>query len=299
MQKRTFSTLVFLILGMGIVMAQLPQSNIYMFNMKQVSDSTFQFTQPKYLTHFNANGYNNQPVFFNAKDLYITVQEPNSNQSDIYLLDLDQGTKVKVTDTKASEFSPQRMPSYFNFSTIRQEVNGSDTILRLWQFPIDRLTNGKPVFKYITNIGYYRWLNGSKVAAFIVDQPNYLAFVSTQTDEIEQIANNPGRCFMKMPNGHLAYVQKNTFSDSWTIMEKNLYRPEKAATPIIHTLAGSEDFALLPDGTFIMGKGSKLYKFNRYSDEDWIEIADLSFYEINNISRIAVSVDYKIAVVGD
>ena len=224
---------------------------------------------------------------------------PNESQTELYLLDLLKQTKVKVTETHEGEFSAKRMPDYYNFSAIRQELNGRDTLLRLWQFPIDRLDNGHPVFKYITNIGYYNWLSGTQVALFITENPSYLAVANTQTDDLYPIATNTGRCFTKLPNGNLLYVQKDEFDDNWYLMEKNLYRKSMQPKSIIRTPKGSEDFALLPDGTFIMGRGSKLFKYNRFIDEDWIEIADLAYYDIRNISRLAISPDYKIAVVAD
>src|SRR5690606_9853788 len=102
---------------------------------------------PQFLTNFNANGYNNHPVFFSDNELYISAQSPLDAQPDLYLLDIDRKTKTRVTSTPSGEFSPARMPDFYNFSAIRQEIAGRDTVLRLWQFPIDRLTNGKPVFK--------------------------------------------------------------------------------------------------------------------------------------------------------
>lgn len=279
------------------VYAQPQRSNIYLFSL-QVSDTSMKVSKPRFLTHFNDNGYNNQPAFFSNNELYISAQTAYDNQTDLYMLDLEKKTKGKVTSTAESEFSPQRMPDFYNFSAIRQEINGRDTLLRLWQFPIDRLTNGKPVFKYLQGIGYYHWLNGYQVAVFMVDRTNYLGIADTRTDKVEPIATNPGRCFVKLPNGNLAYVQKSDFMN-WRIMEKNLYRSNMEAVAVIQTRPGSEDFAVLPDGTFLMGQGSKLYKFNKFKDKDWVEIADLRFYNINNITRLAVSNDYKLALVTD
>ena len=276
----------------------LPQSNIYLFDVKRVTDTSYTFTQPRYLTFFNPNGYNNQPTFISNNELYISSQSPIDKQPDLYALDLDKRTKTRVTNTPDGEFSPARTPSYYEFSAVRQEVHGRDTILRLWQFPVDRLTNGKPVFKYLTGIGYYSWLSAYQVAVFIVDNPSYLALADTRTDQVTPIANNPGRCFQKLPNGNLAFVQKNP-GNNWVLMEKNLYRPDAAPTRIIETLPGAEDFIVLSDGTFLMGKGSKVFKFNRFTDQFWIEVADLRYYQIRNITRMALSQDMKIAVVAE
>jgi hypothetical protein len=296
---RIFTTILFAGILCFQAEAQLPKSNIYLFDVKQVSDSTYNFTNAKWLTQFNERGYNNQPSFFSPTQLYISVQTPNEDQSDLYMLDLNKKTKVKITETPEGEFSAKRMLDYYSFSAIRQEYTGRDTLTRLWQFPIDRLSNGHPVFKYLTNIGYYHWLSGTEVAVFVVENPNYLAIANTRTDDIVSVATNIGRCFTKLPNGNLVYVQKGEYTDEWFLMEKNLYRSNQEPKSIIHTLRGSEDFALLPDGTFVMGRGSKLFKFNQFIDKDWVEIADLRYYDIRNISRLAISPDYKIAIVAD
>ncbi|MEL7221855.1 MAG: hypothetical protein AAGJ93_11080 [Bacteroidota bacterium] len=292
--------LFFLSLFVGsALMAQLPTSNIYLFNMKQMSDSVFEFSQPRYLTAFNSNGYNNQPSFFSNDELYISAQLPSMQQPELYLLDLRQRTKLRVTETVEGEFSPARMPDFYSFSAIRQEYINRDTVIRLWQFPLDRLTNGKPVFKYLQGIGYYSWLNSKEVAVYVVGNPSYLALANVDTDELLNLATNVGRCIKKLPNGNLTFVQQNTAGVN-QIMELSLYRRSRLEPqPIISALSGSEDFEVLPDGTFIMGKGSKLYKYNRFRDEDWVEIADLRFYNITNISRLAISPDMKIAIVAD
>ena len=277
--------------------AQLPQSNIYLFDL-EVTDTSIDLSKPRFLTYFNEKGYNNQPHFFSEEEIYFTARMPYTTQTDLYKLDLENKTKTMVTSTTSGEYSAQRMPDYYSFSAVRQEVVGGDTLQRLWQFPIDRMSNGKPVFKYLNNIGYYHWLNSYEVVVFLVDNPtNYLAIADTRSDQVTNIASNPGRCFQRMSNGHLAFIQKSTFGD-WLLMEKD-YSRRRPAQKIIESLPGSEDFAILPDGTFLMGSGSKLYKYNRFTDEEWVEIADLSFYDISSITRLAISDDLKLAIVTD
>lgn len=278
--------------------AQLPKSNIYLFDIKQDDGGKMSFTNPRYLTHFNADGYNNTPSFFTNNELYISVKFPTAAQSDIYKLDLENETKQQVTATAESEFAPVRMPEYYTFSAVRVERNGRDSSLRLWQFPVDQLTNGKLVFKYIEGIKEYMWLNSREIIIYKEEDPTTLSIVNTNNDEIETIATGVGSCFARMPNGNLAYVQKSRYED-WKIMEKNLYRRREAARTIIETLPNAEYFTVLPDGTFLMGKGSKLYRYNKFTDDNWKEVADLRFYEIRNISKLVVSPDFKIAVVAD
>ncbi len=321
MVKKNSLLLVMLCVA-SFVHAQVEPSNIYLFDMTRTSDTTYAFNNPRWLTHFNETGYNNQPAFFDMEKLYITVQEPGDNQTDLYLLDLRTQTKVKVTETAEGEYSPALMPTRYQFSAVRQEISGRDTLLRLWQFPIDRLSNGKPVFKYINGIGYYHWINSTQVAVYMVDNPSYLALADTRTDELQTIASNTGRCFKRMRNGNLAFVQKSDFNN-WYIMEKKLSSYSRgrsssrfrsrtntapsSSTPIadlpvtqvIETLPGSEDFEVLPDGSFLMALGSKLFKYNPRRDDDWREIGDFRYFGIRNITRMALSRDSKLAIVAN
>jgi len=297
-----FKRLLFFIFGMACLAqtasAQLSKANVYVFDLKRVADTAWTVSKPRYLTYFNELGYNNQPSFFSNNELYITAKMPNSNQTDIYLLDLDKKTKLRVTDTPENEFSPMRMPDYYNFSVLRQQVNGRDTLQYLWQYPLDRSHSGKAVFKYTEKIGYYTWLNGSQAAVYVLDNPdNFLGIADIRTDKVTPVATNIGRCLMQMTNRNLAFVQKSDLGDTWMLMEKNPYQLSKPAVPIVNMLAGCEDFGIMPDGTFLIGRGSKLYKFDRRKDQDWVEIADLYLYNIFSITRITVSNDYKVAIV--
>ncbi|TXB61548.1 hypothetical protein [Phaeodactylibacter luteus] len=275
-----------------------PKSNIYLFKVEQEGDGSLSFAQPRYLTAFNPEGYNNNPSFFSNTELYISVREPGSTQADLYKLDLEHHTRLQVTATPESEIAPERMPEYYTFSAVRAERNGQEEALKLWQFPVDQLTNGKPVFKYLTGISDYLWLSSQEIAIYKEDNPSALSIVNTNDDKMETLATNVGPCLQRLPNGNLVYVQKSRYDD-WKIMEKNLFRRKEPARTIIETLPNADHFAVLPDGSLLMAKGSKIYRFNKFTDDNWKEVADLRFYEIRNISRLVVSTDFQIAVVAD
>jgi hypothetical protein len=277
--------------------AQIQPSNIYLFDMKQVSDTSIEFSNPRWATFFNRNGYNN-PSFVEDDILYISAQLPYQAQPDIIALRLRDTARMKVTATNAGEYSPTRMPDFYNFSAVRMEFSQGDTLLRLWQFPIQRRSpadNGKPVFKYINNIGYYHWLNTEQVVVFLVQEEPVLGIANTRTDDVQPLATNVGRTFRTLPSGKLVFVQKNNFGP-WELMEMDP-RPGSKPQKIINTLTGSEDFAILNDGTFLMGNGSKLYKYRRPFDEGWVEVGDFSYYDIRNITRLAVSRNGTLALV--
>ncbi|MCB9287267.1 MAG: hypothetical protein H6560_08095 [Lewinellaceae bacterium] len=279
-------------------MAQLPRTNIYLFDLTQGDDGGLAFTRPRFLTEFNRNGYNGDPSFFSNTELYISVKRPGETQTDLFRLDLERNAKQRVTETPESEFAPERMPEYYTFSAIRVEQQGRDSVYRLWEFPINQLVDGKPIFKYLNGIKAYFWLNSQEIVVYKEEDPSTLSIVNTSNDKISTIATNVGHVFTRLPNGNLAYVQKSRYDD-WKIMEKNLYRRNEPARTLIETLPGAEHFSVLPDGTMLMGKGSKLYKYNKFIDDTWTEAVDLRFYEIRNIYDLVVSPDFKLAIVAD
>jgi hypothetical protein len=296
--QRIICIIVFHVVFANIISAQVVTSNIYLFDLKKISDREFKFENPRYLTAFNSSGYNNQPRFFSNNELYITAQHPEDKQVDIYLLDLARKSKYRVTATTESEYSPTMMPDLFNFSAVRVEKDGSQ---RLWQFPLDRLADGKPVLKYETKVGYHHWLNSRRIALFLVGDPNKLAIADVSTDQVRTILTNVGRCFQTDPkSGHLAFVHKVT-PRNWYIKLINTYENNTQGETITTTLSGSEDFVILSDGTYLMGNGSKLFKYHPSFDNEkgWREIVDLKFYGIRNITRLAISTDNKLAVVNE
>ncbi len=295
-----YATLSFFLLAASLATAQIKPSNVYLFDVRVLNDSVYEFVQPKFLTAFNADGYNNHPAFFSPTELYLSCQKPTESQPELYAFDLEKPTKTRVTNTPEGEYSPFRMPDYYNFSAVRMEIARGDTVQRLWQFPMDRLSNGKPIFKYINKIGYYQWLNSRQVALFLVGQPNQLTVAEVDYDRLTPICTNPGRCFRMLPDGNLAYVEKSDFGSS-RLMKRKPMATNTEPEFMIETLPGSEDFAVLPDGSLLMGQGSRLYKYNPRTDDDWKQVADLRFYNIRQITRIALSPgyrDFKIAIVG-
>jgi len=293
--KNIFTLLIFLF-GIQIFSAQLPNTNIYLFDFKQYTDSIYIFEKPKYLTFFNANGYNNQPQFFGDNKLYITSQQAGKEQTDIIAFDLTQNTRRMVTETVDSEYSPTPTPNGKSFTCIREEADGNKT-QRLWKFPISQSNDGARIYDETTGVGYHSWINSQETALFIVGQPHQLMIKNVNDDTEVFIADNIGRSFNVLPNGNFAFVHKITDSN-WELIEVNLLNYRKSL--IIQTIPQSEDFVVLKDGTFLMAKGSKLFKFTLGKDQDWIEIADFVNFGMNNISRIAVDPNNgKIALVAN
>ena len=270
-----------------------PPTNIYLFNYRQVHDSLYKFSRPKFLTKFNLGGYNNQPAFFNDHIIYLTSTPTREGNPDILKLNLAERTVSKVTATPDGEYSATNIFDSGNFSVIKTEPND---VQRLWKMPIDRSSKGKALLPERTNIGYHLWLDENKVALFVVGDPHYLAVADIRDNSSIKLTSHIGRCFQKLPNGNLAYVYKAT-DTTWYLQELN---SSNYKTKIISkTLAGVEDFVILRDGTFLMGSGSTLFKLHPAIDSNWLPIIDLENYGIKNISRMAINKTGKIAIVSE
>ncbi len=279
--------------------AQLPNTNVYCFDMER-DGAGINVKNARFLTIYNPRGYNNQPQWINNNELYLAVQTPyDTNQTDIVSLSLLNNTLTRVTATAESEYSPTATPDRRMFSCVRVDAAAYGGAQRLWAYPYDRSNGGRDLLQLHQRIGYHCWLTDKKVALFIVDgQQNHLKLANIEDQSSIDLMSGIGRSMARMSDGKLAFVQKAS-AQSWQIktLDPNSYN----TTLLIETLPGSEDFALLADGTFIMGHGGKLYGFNPTDAvKEWRELVDLSKYGLTNIKRLAVSREMdKIAIVTD
>ena len=279
-----------------------PNTNVYLFDLMSADNHDFTLAQPKFLTNFNASGYNNQPVFINNDEMMLTVQVPGEPQTDLYHLNLTNKVKTRFTGTYESEYSAGLVPTFSGkisspqVSCVRVATDENKTQY-FWQYPFDRSSEGSAILENLTGIGYYAWSSINKVVLFIVGEPHTLVAVDLKTDDQVTITSNIGRCLRRFSNGDIAFVHIID-EKTWLLKRLNMstYQPELVTA----MLEGVEDFALLKDGTVLMAKGSKIYKFNRNKDISWKEIADVSNYGLRNITRMAVNAaGTKVALVNE
>lgn len=274
--------------------AQYPSTNIYVMDMDRIGDNYFKFSNPIFVNSDNQNGYNNQPCFINDDEMLVTSSR-DGKQTDIFSYNFRTFAVTQLSDTKSiSEFSPTIIPNTQNkFSTICIEEDGKTQ--RLWEYTYgNKNIIRKVLLDKVFDVGYHEWLNPNQVALFIVGTPHTLKIANVITERIENYISNIGRCMRTLDNGDLLFVQKS--EDGWYLKRLDIINLDIAT--IAPTPVDSEDFALLSDGTVIMGKGDKLYKLNVNRDRQWAVIADLGNFNLNKITRIAVS-DNKIAIVGN
>jgi fatty-acid desaturase len=258
-----------------------PPSHIYIADVSKKS-GRLELGEPKKITTYA--GYNNQPFFLpdGHSVLYTSIR---NGQADIYRYDIRSGATSQVTNTPESEYSPTLMPDGKNISVVRVEADGTQ---RLWKFS---LAGGSPslILENIKPVGYHWWLDRNTLALFILgsgDKPATLQIADLPTGKAEVVSENPGRILRLIPHQpKLSFVHKIS-DQEWIVKSYDL--KTKQISELARTLPAVEDYAWLPDGSLLMGKDAKLFKWSPDS-KNWQEISDLSATGLKSMTRIAVS----------
>lgn len=257
-----------------------PSTDIFLVDLAS-SGGAIKAGRPRNITA--RAGYDNQPYFIEDGRAILFTSIRESNQADIYRYDVERGTTERITRTVESEYSPTLMPGGRSISVVRVEA---DSTQRLWRFP---LGGGEPalILENVKPVGYHAWLDEKTLALFVLGSPNTLQIADTRAGKAEVVAESVGRSLHRRPGaGSLSFVHK-VAEKEWVI--KDLDIRSRKITPLIRTLAGSEDYVWTPDGAIIMASGSKLFRWDPRKDKDWQEIADLSSAGVKGITRLALS----------
>lgn len=276
------SLAVFLSSG-GTVVAQLPSTDIFLMDMKTVSEWNYVFSDPVNIT--NREGYDNQPAFSPQGQVYYTARM-DSSSTDIFMYDPVTGKNKQITHTSESEYSPTFIPGSKSLSVVRVD---KDSAQRLYQMNME----GKAI-KHILpdqdSVGYHCWMDHQNVAMFILGDTATLRIASISDGRAETIARQIGRCIAIIPGtNQISFIEKQSSSD-WFIKAWN---PETNKTSfLMKTPEGSEDYAWTPDKKLIIGKDGRLLMSDPFKGVEWKEIASF-VHTIGPFYRIAISKDGK------
>lgn len=291
MNTRSFLLASILVMTCSLESFSQDPHNIYSFSYRNLNNE-ITLSNPKFLTGYNAKGYNNQPYFMGARTVYLTSMIGSQDQTDIYALNLFNSKKYQVTKTPEAEYSPQLRPNTNSFTCVRVESDG--VTQRLWQFPKDQSTQGKPLFPDVKSVGYYYWLDEHKVAMFLVGEPHSLVIGDTRDNSIEPITSNVGRGMGMTPDGTLLFIQKLS-ENTWYIKELDI--ATKRTSIVVETLRGAEDFIVMSDGSIMMASQANIYLFDPNGSKEWKPIADMRKYGLSNITRMAFNQNRTLVIV--
>ncbi len=284
---KTRLLIVYCLLSTVYCLAQLPESDIWLLNIKD-SAGTVSLTDPINIT--SRKGYDNQPAF-SPDGTYVlyTRYDDSTKQSDIYKYDIKTKNITQFTKTPTSEYSPTFMPEAKNISVVMVE---KDSAQRLWKFPI---AGGAPVciMQNVKEVGYHSWINKDSVALFILTKPSFtiqLANIATQKASV--IADSVGRC-MRMKDHLLWYTTKLGVLN--TVYE---YHP-KLKKSVLKGVIENEDYCFYGKSVWSCSDNSIVSGYMN-DKSGATEIANLEKFGITKITRITISPDgKKIALVSN
>lgn len=284
-----------LTLSLTLCHSQVPNTELYLFQLTVDDTSGYHIHSPEYLSGFNTGGYTNQPSFIDDNTLYVSVYSDSSGQNDIYALHLKDNKVEQVTTTAESEFSPTLHPDGKHFTCIRQGL-GTEVDQQLYKYPLDRSDEGQSVWPEIATVGYHTWIDSDQAALFLVGDPVKLSWanVGAQTNTI--MASKIGRALKTTPDGQLAYVHK--YNDEFWYL-KSIKSPGAESKILTQMPNGVEDFTVNQQGVYFCGSGSVLMVFDPAKSDKWRPVGDLAMFGIKNITRLSVNNKGQIAIVSN
>jgi Tol biopolymer transport system component len=271
-----------------------PPTEVFLVSLSPDTDSGIRLGTPENIS--NSPGYDNQPSFVPAGTAILFTSNRDEGQTDIFRYELASRSLKPMTRTPESEYSPTVTPSGDRFSAIRVEADGTQ---RLWQFPLTGAGEPTLVLPDVKPVGYHAWADARTLVLFVLGEPATLRSANVATGRADVLAERPGRCIARMPDGRVSFVQKGATGNPSQIVALD---PEtRRITPIAEAMQGQEDYAWLPDGRLLMATGAKIFLWDKdYRVKVWREVADLSAAGIRNITRMAVSPDgRRLAFVAD
>ena len=252
-----------------------PNTEIYLFELEKDDQNTYSIFKP--LNISQNEGYDNQPSFWSEGNSILYARTENG-QTEIARYFIGSGKTNLISKTlQGSEYSPTPTPDG-RISSIRLDTTGLQLL-----YAYD-LKGDHEVLVPETVIGYHAWIGKSKIAAFVLGEPNTLQIIDTKSGSSKTVAENIGRGLHKIPGTkEFSYVDKS--GEKWVIKALNPKNGNKR--DLVSTRDGSEDYCWTPNGEIIMGQGNTLWVWNPI--QGWREIFDLSSYGLQGITRVAVS----------
>jgi Tol biopolymer transport system component len=260
-----------------------PSTDIYLVEMTGGLDS-LQASKPQVIAA--EPGYDNQPSFTPDSRSVLFTANRDGKQTDIYEYTRGGATRALIA-TPEAEYSPTITPDG-GVSVIRVEQDGTQ---RLWRF--DR--NGANAHVLLANVkpvGYHAWIDGGRLALFVLGPPATLRLARPGEGPAEVVATDIGRSIQRIPGGRaVSFIQREGPS---RFVVKQLDPDSKRITTLTDVVPGSadRDSAWTPDGRLLMSAGTRVFAW-KAGETAWREVYDAKPHGLGDVSRIAVAPDGK------
>lgn len=231
-------------------------------------------------------GYDNQPYFLPDGSALLYTAIDTHGQADTWRYEFERGRRYRVTRTPEGEYSPTPHTDG-GFTVVRVEPDGAQ---RLWRFD-DEGKNPQLLLEAVQPVGYQAWFNAHQVALFVLGEPPTLVVANLADSSVRTVLQSVGRSLHAIPGREAISAVHKVSADEWNIVEIAL---DGTVTTLAPLPLPSEDYAWLPDGQLVVGRGTKLFVLtpgngSNGTNGGWQEIADFASHGIQQITRLAVS----------
>lgn len=234
----------------------------------------------------NNSEYDNQPSFIDNNTVVFAGN--NINQTDISVYNISSEEKTFFNSpTEGGEYSPMPIPGSENIAAVRLDPDGKQ---RLYVYDKkDKNTEAIPNLQ----VAYYAFKDKNILLASVLSLDGLdLIVANLQTQKVDTLKYNAGRSIHKVPNTKrtMSYTFLNSAGnyDIYQFDMETLQSFFVAELPI-----GIQDHIWLSESKLLIGSGNKLFLYDLFGPGKWKEVANLSEYNITNITRLAVSPNGK------
>ncbi|NND63617.1 MAG: hypothetical protein HKN48_10565 [Flavobacteriaceae bacterium] len=264
----------------------LSQTNPDVFIMDlSISEEKIETSNLKNLSQ--NKGYDNQPSFYDNETLLFAGTREEA--TDIAMSTGQSTTPLfKFLKTEGGEYSPQRIPNSEDVSAVRLDLDGTQ---RLYKYE-DNTDKSVTRIHDDLQVAYYAYADENTILASVLSGNNMdLVFLDIKTSRVDTLLEASGRSIHKVPDvNSMSYTARNE-EGNWDVYQFDL--ESKESFFVCQLPIGIQDHIWLDDSKLLIGSGDKLFWYDLYGNGDWKQVADLSGENIQNITRLAVSLNGK------
>lgn len=274
--------------------AAFPECDIFLFDVS-ISPAKTELTNCRNVT--DAVGYENQPSFVPDSKSFL-FSKSDGPQTDIFEYFIESAETKRVTKSKGMEFSPVASPDNKLISYVSDGVGANQSV---WQ--IDRQSPNKPVWVLANQperepVGYYCW---NRETGFFLFWSRYGFSIRLLHDSKPLTHYVSGSAVPTTPQQIpqslcFSFVHRQGNGEVWI---KELDPESKSVRPLIKCVGSNSHYGWSPDGSIFMVERDVLFRWSGKEAESWVEVVDLSQFNIKDATRLTISPNGNLmAVVG-
>ena len=268
-----------------------PNTEVYLMDLDFSEDA---FSVSNFMNISNNEGYDSQPSFVDNNTLLYS--RTHQGQTDIVRHIISENNYYWINhSTPGGEYSPQSFPKSKNVTAVRLDTTGLQRI-----YLYDFKTMESTLLIEDLQVAYYSFYDKNTLLSSVLSGSNLDLVISNLSKKTnDTLLTKVGRSIHKVPN------TKNTMSYTSVNDEGNMDIFQLDITSLESFFVAQlpieiQDHIWLNESTLLIGSLDKLFLLDLFGNGDWKLVADLSKYQLKNITRLALSPDgSKLAIVAE